>query len=273
MYKLLLATDQPEIIEAFNAVTSWEVMGFRPPRIVTTMKSAIKSLKDHYVDAIAFKFRPEEDATLMEHLAAFYPLLPIFQAASTSGALVGIVRELSSLLNRTHADFSNDSFGEADMLQLCRHEFFRELLDNRVLTEEDVRRRMLLLRSRMDPDKPCVVVELRIREESNFFMGRWHYGTDRLEVALRNFFGVELAGMRMLVSVLPDQRIFLLAGAMRGTVLDESVTGMITHHAQSSIDHVREYLDLGLEIANIRVMPKLADLARGEERSMSSGHF
>lgn len=273
MYKLLLATDRQEIIETFNAVKSWESMGFRAPRIVTSVSGALKSLKEHHADAIAFQFDAQDEAMLMEHLRTFYPLLPIFTAAKTSGALIQVVEELRALLSRTHADFSDDNFGEADMMQLCRHEFFRALLQGRVEGEESVRRHMKLLRSHMDPDKPCALIELAMPGDSDFLKGRWHYGMDRLEIALRNFFGVELAGMRMLVAVLPDERIFLLAGSMWGAQTAESMTGIVTQHAQECIEHVREYLDLDLTIRNIRVMPKLTELARKEERMMGNGPF
>ena len=47
MYKLLLATDKPEIMEAFQAVGSWESLGFRTPRMVSTPQAAVDSLKKH----------------------------------------------------------------------------------------------------------------------------------------------------------------------------------------------------------------------------------
>lgn len=273
MYKLLLATDRPEIMEVFSAITDWESLGFRAPRMVTSVNGAVKSLSEHHADAIAFSFLGQDEAMLMEHLRTFHPLLPILKAADTPGELVNQVNELRVLLNRTHADFSNDDFSVADIMQLCRHEFFRALLEGRVSGEDALRRRLLMLRSRMDADKPCVLVELRMPGDSDFLRGRWHYGVDRLEIALRNFFGVELEGMRMLVSVLPDERIFLLAGAVRGAFPVESMTGVVTRHAQECIAHVREYLDLDLTITNIRVLPKLADLARKEERIMGNGNF
>ena len=273
MYKLLLATDRPEIIEAFGEVTAWESLGFRTPRMVTSVSGAVKSLSEHHADAIAFNFAQKDEAMLMEHLWTFHPLLPIVKATAVPGELISEVNELRVLLNRMRADFSNDDFSYDDMLQLCRHEFFRALLQGQVMDAEGVRRRLLLLRSRMDADKPCVLVELKMPENGDFLRGRWHYGPERLEIALRNFFGVELSGMRMLVAVLPDERIFLLAGAMRGAALTESMTGVVTHHAQECIEHVREYLDLDLTITNIRVLPRLVDLARKEERTMGNGNF
>jgi len=121
---------------------------------------------------------------------------------------------------------------------------------------------MRLLRSRMAWDKPCVVLQLVEAQHSDYFHGRWHYGAERLEVALRNFFGVELEGMRMLVSVLPDERVFLLACPMLGEEASDSMTGLVSSHAQDCMEHVREYLDLDLKIASIRVLSALTDLAQ-----------
>ena len=273
MYKLLLATDRAEVLEAFNAVTAWESMGFRAPRIVTSVNGAIKSLKEHHADAIAFSFAGQDETMLMNHLEVFYPQLPIFSPEETPGGLMTVLVELRALLNRTHADFSNDDFGMEDMMRICRHELFRALLLDRVEGEESVRRNLRLLRSKMDPDKPCVVVELTMPQDSDFLKGRWHYGTDRLEIALRNFFGVEVAGMRMVAAVLPDERIYLVAGAMKGATQPDSMTGVVTTHVQECIEHVKEYLHLDLTMKNIRVLPRLTELARKEERKSGNGNF
>lgn len=261
MYKLLLATDKPEIMEAFQAVESWESLGFRPPRMVNTVQSAVDSLKKHHADGIAIAFDQSNDATLMNHLVTEYPILPIINAEDKPGQVVDDVCELRTLLSRTHADFSDDSFGEADMLQLCRHEFFRSLIGGRINRKEDVLRRLRLLRSRMNPTQPCVLLELAMPEGDNFLTGRWHYGAERLEVALRNFFGVQLQGMRILVSVLPDERIFLLACPMLDEEAADSISGVVHRHAEDSIALVKEYLGLHLTIAGVRVLPDLTSLA------------
>ena len=266
MYKLLLATDRPEIMNAFGAVSSWESLGFKAPRMVSSAQGAIESLKRHHADGIAYALSDRDEKLLGACLAEDYPLLPIFEAGRTQAEVVNAVCELRALLNRTHADFSNDSFGEADMMQLCRHEFFRALLGGMITDQSAVMRRMRLLRSRMDPTRSCVVVELTMPEGDSYLKGRWHYGTERLEVALRNFFGVELNGMRMLVSVLPDERIFLLACPMLGesSEQEDSMTGLVSSHAQECIGLVSEYLGLNLSIAGIRVLPNLSSLAAGE---------
>ena len=154
MYKILLVTDRPEVLDAFAGVNTWETLGFRAPRICNSAESAISCLKAHHVDGIGIALEKQEEALLNAHLMAFYPILPIFAVSKNVTELLESVTELRSLLNRTHADFSNDSFGEADMLQICRHEFFRALLSEQIASKQDVINRMRLLRSRMDPEAP-----------------------------------------------------------------------------------------------------------------------
>lgn len=272
MYKLLLVTDQQEIADAFNAVKEWELMGFRVPRVVATVHGAVASLRMNHADAVAIALPAQEEAALLDHLMAFYPFMPVSRASANTVMIQSDLTELRRLLNRTHADFSNDDFAEGDMMQLCRHEFFRALLDNRIAEPTDVKRYMRLLRSRMDADKPCVVIELAMMGDKDYFHGRWHYGPERLEVALRNFFGVELSGMRMLVSVLPDDRIYLLACPMLGAAGSESMTGAVSGHAQACITHVREYLDLDLSINNVRILPAITALAKNGQQKGGNGN-
>ena len=262
MYKLLLVTDQDPVRDAFQGMTAWDRSGFRPPRIAGDTRSAMDSLERHYADAIAIALPPEDEAVLIRFLGERYPDLPIMRASADADVLARDVRELSQLLNRTHADYSNDRYSLSGMMQLCRHEYFRKLLSGQVTDEAGMRRMLRLLRSRMDPDMPCVLMKLDFPEDDGYLAAHWRYGPDRLEVAMRNIFGAELQGMRILVSVLPDERLYLLACPMLGSQIpeDESMTSLVVCHAEESIRHVSEYLDIDLKIASVTVYPKLTAL-------------
>ena len=78
MYKILLVTDRPEVLDAFAGVNTWETLGFRAPRICNSAESAISCLKAHHVDGIGIALEKHEEALLNAHLMAFYPILPIF---------------------------------------------------------------------------------------------------------------------------------------------------------------------------------------------------
>jgi len=266
MYKLLLATDRQEIRDVFEQVESWEALGFRTPRMADSVQSAIACLKAHHVDAIAFRFAPEDAATFHAYLQENHPITPIFQTALNKKDQLICLKELRSLLNRTHADFSNDNFGEADMMMLCRHEFLRALLSEKIASEEEVRSRLLLLRSRMDPDQPCVLVDIDLPHGEEYMAARWKYGSERLEIALRNFFGSEMNGMRILTSVVSSSHIRLVAcpviGSHHKEHAAESATGMVLEHAEESIAQVKDFMDLDMHISGIRVLPNLVHLTK-----------
>lgn len=264
MYKLLLATNDPAISDAFAAV-QWELLGFRQPRVAASVEEAIGSLQAYHADAIAIGFTPEEDAALVEQLLTLRPELPIMAVSPNRGQVENYAVELRRVLTRMNADMTNTSFAPEDMLQVCRHEFFRALMDGRIETKADVERMLRLMRSKMDAHKPCVVAELSMPDDSDFLRGRWHYGPERLELALRNIFGVEVNGLRILSCVLPGDRIILLGCPMLCHEMEgesNSMTGMITHHVQDCIEHVDEFLGLDLTISSIRILPALTAMAK-----------
>lgn len=264
MYKLLLVTSDQAVRDAFAAV-AWENLGFKEPRMAAGVEEAMASLKAYHADAVAVALPADEDAALTKLLLGAYPDKPLMAAPAKSGEVENFTLELRKLLVRMNADISNDGFTPAEQLMVCRHEFFRALMDRRIPTGKDVERLLRLVRSKMDPHRPCVVAELAMPANSDFLKGRWQYGPERLELALRNIFGVEVAGLRILSCVLPGERILLLGCPMlhQETEADgSSITGVVSRHVQDCIDHVDEFLGIDLTIAAMHVLPALTAMAR-----------
>ena len=264
MYKILLTTNDQEIRGAFDAV-KWEEFGFRQPRFAASVEDAVSSLKAYHADAIAIGLSTEEDEELVRFLMEQYPELPIMAVSKKSGHVERYALELRKVLNRIHADLSNTSFSTAEQLQVCRHEFFRALMDQRIPDAKTTNRLLRLTRSKMDATKPCVVAELSMPADSDFLKGRWQYGSERLELALRNIFGVEVQGLRILSCVLPGDRIVLLGCPMlmhEGPAEGVSMTGIISNHVSDCIAHVDEFLGLDLAISSIRILPALTAMAK-----------
>lgn len=268
MYKLLLVTDRPEVLEAFQGVKNWELMGFRAPRIAASKEEALDLLSRHHADGIAFALPDAEMLALAMALIARYPMLPVMRAANDTATVKADVQELEQVLNSIHADYSDDRYDQAEKLQQCRHAYFREMLSGKVCSVDAMTRRLRLLRSRMDPQRACVLIRLGLPDDDGYLADHWRYGPDRLEVAMRNIFGAELAGMRILVSVLSDERLFLLACPMEGEDapgVQDGLTDIVLEQTRSSIEHVRDYLNIDLSIASVRVLPSLAALVKDEK--------
>ena len=263
MYKLLLITDQDDVLDAFNQVENWERTGFKYPHIRHDLEGTIDSLAKHHADGIAIAVSSsEEEERILAYLQDNFPTISIFEAGRTKQEVLRYLNELNILLNRLNADFSNDRFTQTDMLQECRHEFFRKVMTGKVATRDDLIRNMRLLRSRMDADRPCVLVELCQKEDEDgqLLEGRWHYSQDRLELTLRKSLGGDFEGIHVLPTVHPDGRILVLAcplHAVESKLSKEDLTAMMTKHIREGIDHLKEYFDLELTLKDMRILPAL----------------
>lgn len=261
MYKILLVTDQADVVRAFDGV-AWESLGYRLPRRALNAHDAMESLKTHHADAICYALPEEDEKLLFDYLCREKPYLPILTARREPSLMTAAVERLSALLARLHADYSNDDFGLKDMLQLCRHDYVRTMLSGTVEDASTIPIELKMLRSKMDPSRSCVVFDLSLPKNDNFMSVRWHYGHERLEVALRNFIGAEFDGMRVVCSVLPDEQIRVLCCPMIGAEVSHSVTAPLTEHVQSAMADIDEYLGIHLSVRSVQVLPNLLALAK-----------
>lgn len=263
MYKLLLVSDRDDVLNAFSQVSNWEMHGFKPPHIRHDFEGTVDSLAKHHADGICIAVNHDEEEKILAYLQANFPDVSIFEAGREEQEVLRYLSELKILLNRLHADFYNERFNTRDVLQICRHEFFRKLLNGKVRNTEDLHRNMRLLRSRMDADRPCLLIELEQSAPFDKLEGRWHYGKERLELALRNSFAGDLNGIHILPTIHSDGRILVLACPLHGVETQmtvDSMTAMVTNYAAESIKHMSEYFGVDLHITEIRVLPALTAL-------------
>lgn len=265
MFKLLLATDDPEALAAYGSINDWERLGFRQPRIASTADEATESLTHHHADAVIIGLPAVEEEKLVRAMGCQrWHLRPILKAGTDPAEITRDLVELEILLGRTHADYSNDPYSEETMMKISRHEYFRRVIAGKEPSSDHLRRYLRLLRSRMDPDKPCILMEFTLPDEDGYLADHWHYGADRLEVAMRNIFGAELNGIRILVSVLDGERICLLACPMldQEHLEPDEMARAVHSHAEWAVGHVKEYLKIEMRIASETVYPSLVDMAR-----------
>ena len=261
MYKLLLVSDQEDVLNAFAGIQNWELLGFKQPHIRHDFEGTKDSLAKHHADGICIAVNHDQEELILAYLQQYFPNVSIFEAGHSEEEVLRYLSELKILLNRIHADFYNERANSRDVLQTCRHEFFRKVINGKVKNSTDLHRNMRLLRSRMDADRPCLLVELCQKEAADDQLeGRWHYGRDRLELTLRKSLGGDIEGIHVLPTVHPDGRILVLACPLHGvetTVSGDSMTAMMTEHIQKGIIHLKEYFGLELTLKEIRILPAL----------------
>ena len=160
MYKLLLVSDQQDVLDAFAGIRNWELLGFKPPHIRHDFAGTVDSLAKHHADGICIAVEPDQEEQILAYLQQQFPNVSIFEAGRTEEEVLRYLSELKILLNRIHADFYNERSNTRDVLQMCRHEFFRKVINGKIKNSADLHRNMRLLRSRMDADRPCLLIEL-----------------------------------------------------------------------------------------------------------------
>ena len=241
MYKLLLVSDRDDVLSAFEQVGNWERIGFKPPHIRHDFEGAKDSLAKHHADGIAVAVVPEEREKIYAYLRANFPYTPLFQAGTTREEVVQYLNELKSVLNRLRADFSADSYNECEVMLECRHDLLRKLVSGEIQDPKKFYRYMRLLRSRMDTDRPCMLMEMEQPAESyDQLEGRWHDSYQLMERTLRHSFARDISGYHILPLVTREGRIFVLAGPLHGQVPEEgeeSTTALIRKCTEDGIEH------------------------------------
>ncbi len=258
MYKLLLISDREDVLEAFDQVHNWGFNGFNRPHIRRDLEGAKDSFRKHHADGVAVAVDPEEEKKIFAFLQKEYPMLPIFEAGQTPAEVLEYLGELRVLLNRMHADFSSDCFDEKRLMLLARRTFFRRLVGTCAIPSREVYRKLRLLRSRMDPDKPCILMDLEQSAlEEDRLVGRWQDSDHLLERELYNSFGGDVKGFHVLPLVTDDGRVFVLAGALREQDQDADMTAALDQAVQAGIQHAEEYQGIHLRVTGIQILPSL----------------
>lgn len=253
MYKLMLVTDQKEVRDMFENAIDWAHFNCRPPMITSSASEAIEWLNTRAIDAVSYHLPKNEAKGLVRFLESSRPSLPIFQAAGQPEKQQLILTELVSLLDRMHADFSDDYYDEDAMLTIRRDELSHMLLGGEVCDREWFFRELELIRSRVDPMADCLVYDLDM-PQGEVYLSEHYQAQQRLEQALRNnFFGRYVDGTHYAVAVLSPRHIRLVCAPLYGEEKENAASfyARTDEHVRDTIQKIKEYLDLDLNICQI----------------------
>lgn len=258
MYRLLIVTEDPNAIDMLQTMEGWEKLGFRPPCICTAAQEAMESLSARHVDAIAVDAVPAFDE-LYAYLDENYPTKPLCQVAKDETAQRKVIQELYSLLTRLNADDTNDEYDDAYKLQQQRERWLKKVIGGMVSTGEEMQRQLRLYRCSERLDVPCVLARLEIPDDDRFISERWHYGSERLEQALRNFFGYQHDHMQMHVAVVSQEEVRVLCYPAN---LEMGVSeNAAFEYVQETLEQVDHYLGLRMKVMEVRRVPGLLAFA------------
>ncbi len=258
MYRLLIVTEQQSVRDMFEGMTGWEVMGFKQPRLRATTEEAILCMQKHHIDAIAVD-DSEHFADLNAHIEANCPTMLRFNVESDPEEQRKTIRILDRLLNQIRADHSNNQYNDKNALKYTRDRQMKALLSGMIPTEKELADRLCMLRCQEKADVPCVVARLGLDEEDPFLTERWHYGSDRLEVALRNFFGGDQPHMLVHVAVVSQDEVRVLCYPRCGETLEADAIATFIHEVNQQVEN---YMGLCMKVLDVQTIPGLKVFAR-----------
>lgn len=258
MYRLLIVTKSPTIEKLFTETNGWETMGFKPPRVRKTFDDAVECMHKHHIDAVGIdEGFPELEQWMDEN----QPQTPIFKVAGDGDQQLAILREVELLLNQIHTDDSNDEYNEVVNFTLARERWIKYLLSRLAPTRSEILKQQRLYRCSDDPEKPCIFARIRIPEGDMFITERWHYGSERLGTALRNFFGGAFEQMNIHIAVVSPEEIRIVFSPRRdaadGSVTEDTARAYI----EETIERIQHYLGLTMNLTEVQTLNGLVNFA------------
>ncbi len=265
MYRLLIVTNDQAAKDMFASMEGWEALGFKPPRLRERVEDTVACMEKHHIDAIAIADDPAF-APLMTVLDERYPQTLLFSIEDDAETQLRTVREVYSLLTRIHADDSNDEYDDLYRLQKQRERWLRKVVSGLVPDMAQLRRQLRMYRCREQLDVPCMLARLELPDDDAFLSDRWHYGSDRLETALRNFFGREHDHMLVHVAVVSPQEVRVLCYPQDA---DEGLSeNAAFEYVQETVEQIGNYLGLGMKVTEVCRIPGLQAFASENEANV-----
>lgn len=255
MFTVLLATNRPEVRQAFADFPSWEAMGYQSPRLADSLDEAMASIQSAPPDAIAIDLPRPESAALYDLLQG-YPHTLYMKAAADEHSLAMSLEELTGMLERAG---SLEGTTQA-LLPELREEFFQTLLDGYIRSEKVLTHRLQALELSDLTDAPCIITQLSLPQVERYLQEVWRYGRARLGVAMRKFFH---PASQVALSSLTAGSITLLYLPKAGTEEDmQAEAGRVVAQA---IDDMANYMGLEVSVESTRTLHGLQGLLTPKE--------
>ena len=263
MYKLLLVTDREDIQAMFRNQIRWGRLNCREPYMASDPQEAVDLLNSKAIDAVGYLITKQDAMPLTKFLRYGRPSLPIFQVCADPDTQMVALKQLVSVLDRLHSDFYDDYYDEEAMLTVQRDELVHALLAGELHDWDAVIREMKLIRSHVSLDQPCVLYEIDMPQGEVYLSEHQGHAQRRLESALRNnFFGRYVEGVYYAVAVLTPRHIRIVCMPMHGQEPEtpEALGARTDAHIQESIQRIKEFLDLDMEITESAWLDSVKDL-------------
>ena len=167
------------------------------------------------------------------------------------------------VLDRLHDDSADEEYDEKTIMSMLRDELTHNLIAGEIGSERELRGRLQMLRSHLSLTRPCMLYEFDLPQGEVYLNFEWHYGSERLEKALRNnFFGRYYEDLYYQVAVLTPRNIRLIVCQRddRENEPEDSLAQRADQHVSQVLEQIRKYLDLDMVQTARAVLPNMCVL-------------
>ena len=265
MYRLLVVTNEPSVLDRLNASLEWGSLNFKPPMIVDTAAKAIDAMETKRVDCVAYLLDSDEARKLSNYLNNIRPSMPTFEIRRRLESQIAIMHDMRNVLDRLHADATDEYLDEATVMAMLHDELTHCLLAGEITNDKELRARLEMLRSHLSLSKQCILYSFDLPQGEIYLNFQWHYGSERLEHALRNnFFGRYYEDLYYQVAVLTPRNIRLVVCQRddRENEPEQSLVERADRHVNQVLDDIKEYLGLDMVLTQREVLPNLCVLTQ-----------
>lgn len=259
MYRLLIVTKSPTIEKMFNGISGWETMGFKTPRLRKTFEDALDCMRKHHIDAIGIDEGFED---LNRWMDENQPHIPIFMLLDDQERQLAVIREAELLLNQIHTDDSDDDYNEIGNFDAARERWMKYLLSRLAPTKDEILKQHRLYRGTDDPQKPCIFARIQIPQGESFITERWHYGSERLAIALRNFFGEQYQQMNIHIAVVSPEEVRIVFSPRPDSPAGITPETKTREYIEETIQQIQHYLGLNMSLSELKVLGGLIEFAQ-----------
>ena len=214
----------------------------------------------HHIDAIAIDDEPDY-AEIEQWLDENAPDMPIFELATDADRQMEIIHEVELLLNQLHTDDSNDDYNESYYFKMARERWMKRLISGLVTDRAKIVAHQRMYRCKEDASLPCVYARIGMPEGDAFIAERWHYGSERLGVALQNFFGDMHDHLNIHLAVITPEELRLVLCPLRGDAEYHASLPKAKVYIEETIEQIRNYLGLNMTVIELRMRDGLIDFA------------
>lgn len=264
MYKLLLAVDNEQLGNDLYEKIDWHAIGFHRPYLAYNEQEAVEALESKAIDAVGVSMGGADGKKLNRYLRYGRPSMPLFAVTEDSEEQAGIMTELRRILDKLHADDSDEYYDTETVMTMIRDDLTHQMLCGDIDDYGRVERTLDYLRSRLSKDGKVILYDIDM-PQGEIYM--WEHNNpeerrSRLESALRNnFFGRYVDDAYYAVAVVNLRHIRLAVIPAEGGEKDEEqFRRRADRHVKESCEMVRNYLDLDMNIERVTELKNLRAL-------------